>query len=107
MNANNVYSELMNQNDRLLGLKNRVRKTVARICGNAPPRSGPIAPAGMVSKSDSNFLDDLTSVANANAELISDISNDLLWLEGTFGTSEALMDSAPTRPLYTSVKDQY
>lgn len=101
MNANNVYSELMNQNNSLLGLRNRVRKTVARICGNAPPRPGPVAPAGLVSKTESNYLDDLSSVAAANTDILADISNDLSWLENTFGTSDA-----PDSPnAYASVKD--
>jgi hypothetical protein len=87
MNANNIYTELVNQNDRLLAIKSRLRKTVARICDDAPPRSGPVAGPGLV-KQESTFLSEVESISAANADIISDISNELSWLESTFDTND-------------------
>ncbi len=89
MNADNIYLELRSQNDRLLTLKNRMRKTVARICGDAPPRPGPVATSPLTgAKPETHFLNELESVSSANSDIIADISNELLWLESTFGTSD-------------------
>ena len=86
MNAHSIYSELRNQNDRLLDIRSRLRRTVTRICGPAPAAAPGAAAPAQAKVGELTFLDELAGVSEANSEILSDISNDLLWLESVFGT---------------------
>src|SRR5688572_15722075 len=99
MNSHSIYSNLQNQNDRLLNLKSRMRKTVSRICGSAPPR-GPEVAGLSPAKAEATYLNDLDSVITANDEILSDIVNELLWLESTFGTGDTEGPAYPSEKAY-------
>lgn len=89
MNANNIYSALRNQNNRLLELKSRMRKTVTRICGVAPPLPGLPVGAAAPTQIEPDYLTELHSITNANNHVLDDLAAELAWLEEAFNTNES------------------